>query len=174
MHIVIAVLGVVGAVAFWWYRVKYMGQAANEAVDAAQRAVGLYRRKSFKHKVEASTIDAIQDPGIAAAVLLTAIALAKGPLTANEEATITTAMRDVMGVAKPEEEMVFAKWAASDVADLNSLVSRLSKVWTEKLGLPERRELYDLATRVASLEGEPDDLVLAALRKLKERLAFQS
>jgi hypothetical protein len=47
-------------------------------------------------------------------------------------------------------------------------------VWTEKLDLPERRQLYGLAKTVASLEHEPDDVLLSALQRLKDRLALQT
>jgi uncharacterized tellurite resistance protein B-like protein len=172
MHVLLAVLGVLGAGAFWWYRMKYLGQAAGEVVDTADRIRGAYRRKQFKKKADAATIDAIADPRTAATVLLVAIASADGPLGAEHEAAIKDAMVRVMAVDKPEEELIFAKWAATDVADLNGLVSRLAKVWTAKLDMPERQELYDLAQGIATLDGPADDVRLSALRRLKDRLGL--
>jgi hypothetical protein len=174
MHVLLAVLGVLGAGVCWWCRVQYLARTAGDAVDTAQRLRGLYRRKRFKRKADASTIDAIADPRTAGTVLLVAIATANGPMSVAAEAAIRDAMRDVMSVEKPEEEMVFAKWASADVVDLNSLVSRLSKLWTERLDLPERHQLYGLAKRIASLEHEPDDVLLSALQRLKDRLALQA
>ena len=34
MHILLAILGIMGAAAFWWYRFKYMSEAAGEGADA--------------------------------------------------------------------------------------------------------------------------------------------
>ena len=68
MHILLAVLGVLGVAAFWWYRVKYVGQAAGELVDAAERARGAFRRRQFRKKADTATIDAIDDPRTAATV----------------------------------------------------------------------------------------------------------
>jgi len=174
MHVLVAILGVLGAGAFWWFRFKNIGRAAGEVVDTAERVRGAYRRLQFKKKADAATIDAIGDPRTAAAVLLVALASADGPLTGAHEEAIKSAMRDVLEVAKPDEELFFAKWAAADVADLNSLVTRLSKVWTEKLDMKERRQLYDLASTVAAIDGPPDDLRLSALQRLRDRLGLGS
>jgi len=170
MHILIAILGVLGIAAFWYYRMKSVSGAAEEIIDAAERARGAFRRKRFKNKAEAATIDAIKDPRTAATVLLVAIASADGRMSEKAETAIREAMQNVFEVEKPEEELIFAKWAAADVVDLNNLVTRLGRVWVEKLDLDERRQLYELAVRIASVEREPDDLMLSALQRLRDRL----
>ena len=172
MHILLAVLGVLGAGAFWWYRMKYMGQAAGEIVDAAERARGAFRRRQFRKKADAATIDAIQDPRTAAVVLLVAIASATGRMTDAQEGAIKNAMRQTLAVEDPEEELVFAKWAAADVVDITNLISRLSRVWTAKLSMAERLELYDLAKKISALEAEPDDAMLSSLQRLRDRLGI--
>jgi hypothetical protein len=172
MPVLLAIIGVLGAGAFWWYRMKYLGQAAGEIVDAAERARGAYRRRQFRKKADAATIDAIADPRTAAVVFLVALSSADGPLTPAHEAAIRDAMTGVMSVEKPDDELVFAKWAAADVADLNALVSRLSRLWVARLDMPERQELYDLACSIAALEGPPDDVQISALRRLKDRLGL--
>jgi uncharacterized tellurite resistance protein B-like protein len=174
MHVLIAVLGILGAGACWWCRVHYLAKTAGEVVDTAQRLRGVYRRKQFKRKADASTIDAIDDPRTAATVLLVAMASADAAISSAEEAAIRDAMRTIMAVKKPEEELIFAKWAAADVVDLNSLIARLSRVWTAKLDAAERRQLYDVAKKIAALENEPDDLMLSALQRLKDRLILQA
>jgi len=174
MHILLAVLGILGAGAFWWYRIKYMGQAADEIVDTAQRARGAFKRRQFRKKVDAATIDAIDEPRTAAAVLLVAMASNGGRMSDVQEQFIADAMRRVMSVENPAEELVFAKWAAADVVDLTNLVSRLSRVWTTKLNMAERLELYDLARKVSALEGEPDDAMISSLQRLRDRLGIAS
>jgi uncharacterized tellurite resistance protein B-like protein len=171
MHVLVAILGVLGLGAFWYYRMKSVSGAAEEIIDVAERARGAFRRKRFKNKAEAATIDAIKDPRTAATVLLVAIASADGRMSDKTEAAIREAMKTVE-VEKPEEELIFAKWAAADVVDLNNLVSRLGRVWVEKLDLDERRQLYELAVRIASVEREPDDLMLSALQRLRDRLGL--
>ena len=104
---------------------EYMGQAAGEIVDSAERARGTFRRRLFRKKADAATIDAIDDPRTAAAVLLVAIASADGHrMTDAQEATIKDAMRKTMDVENPEEGLVFARWAAADVVDADTLFTK--------------------------------------------------
>jgi hypothetical protein len=77
-----------------------------------------------------------------------------------------------MGAENPDEDLIFARWAAADVADLNSLISRLSRVWNARLSAAERRDLYDLAGEIAALDGRPDDGTMSALRHLENRLGL--
>ena len=72
MHIVLAVVGLIGAAAFWWYRLKYMSDAANEAVDAVGRVQGHFRRGKLRKKSALAPISAIDDPVIAAATIMAA------------------------------------------------------------------------------------------------------
>src|SRR3712207_5799239 len=151
MHIVLAVLGALGAGAFWWYRMKMIGGAAKDIADAAGKARGAYRRHQFKKKADAATLDAIDDPRLAAMVLFAAIATSDSPMSTAQESAIVESARNVLGVDNPQEDLVFAKWAVADVADINSLVTRLSKLWTARLDMSERAQLYALAKQIAEL-----------------------
>ena len=92
-------------------------------------------------------------------------------MTAASERQIRAAMQAI-SVDRPEEELVFAKWATSEVADLNNLVSRLSRIWTARLNPEERRDLYTMVRRVALADGALDDLRLSAFKKLHDRLGL--
>jgi hypothetical protein len=151
---------------------RYLSQTAAEVVDSAERLRGAYRRRQFRKKADAAAIDAISDPRTAATVMLVALASVDGPLSPEAEEKIKGSMRCLMGVDNPDEDLIFAKWAAADVADLNSLASRLSRVWNARLSAAERRDLYDLAAEVAALEGPPDATAASALRHLENRLGL--
>ena len=172
MHVLVLVLGLVGAGACWWCRMRYLGRTAAEVVDSAERLRGAYRRRQFRKKADAAAIDAISDPRTAAAVMLVALASVDGPLSPDAEDKIKASMRRLMAADNPDEDLIFAKWAAADVADLNSLVSRLSRVWNARLSAAERRDLYDLAGEIAALNGRPDDAATSALRHLENRLGL--
>ena len=172
MHVLLAVLGLLGAGACWWCRARYLAQAAAEVIDAAERARGFVRRRQFRKKAEASTISAIEDPRSAAVVLMVGIASSDGAMTEGSEREIRAAMRDLLALDRPEEELVFAKWATAGLADLNNLIARLAPLWTSRLTVQERLALYERVRRVAVADGPPDDLRLSALRKLRDRLGL--
>ena len=73
MHIVLAVLGLLGGGLFWWYRLKVLGEAAGDFIDGAGRARGYFRRRRIWTQAEHSPLTAIEDPVLAAATLIFAI-----------------------------------------------------------------------------------------------------
>ncbi len=83
------------------------------------------------------------------------------------------AAREIFQLENPEGELVFAKWAVAEVADINSLVTRLSKLWTARLDMSERGQLYELATQISEMDGEPDPINISALRRLHDRLGLK-
>lgn len=70
MHIVLAVLGILGGGLFWWYRMKVLGEAASELIDSAGRARGYFRRRKIRKMAEHSPLTAIEDPVLAAATVI--------------------------------------------------------------------------------------------------------
>jgi hypothetical protein len=81
MPFLIAVLGIVGAAAVWWYRVKYMSQAAGEVADAIGRVKGSLRRGKLRKKAALAPVAAIDDPVTAAATVIMAIAAEEVPVS---------------------------------------------------------------------------------------------
>src|SRR5688572_21944416 len=102
MHVVVLILGLVGAGACWWCRMRYLSQTAAEVVGSAERLRGAYRRRQFRKKADAAAIDAISDPRTAAAVMLVALATVDGPLSPNAEEKIKASMRPLMGADNPD------------------------------------------------------------------------
>ena len=58
MHILLAVLGIMGAAAFWWYRIKYMSEAAGEVADTVGRVRGKMRRDKLRKKAAVAPVAA--------------------------------------------------------------------------------------------------------------------
>ena len=88
MHILLAVFGILGVAAFWWYRLKMMNDAANDAADVIGRVRGNIRRKRIRHQNEMSPLTAIDDPVVAAATLISAMVSDDVPLTPEREAAL--------------------------------------------------------------------------------------
>lgn len=159
---------IIGA-AVWYFR--FRGPAAiGDAVDAAGQLKGAYNRRKFRRKSEASTLTAIDDPGLAAAVYLASLADAGPGLGPEEEAAITAFLTDVVAYRDPAEALTFAKWASREVVDVDEVGRRLLPLWRERLSVEERREILAAATSLAAIRG-PDAAQTVALRRLKERLA---
>ncbi len=117
-------------------------------------------------------ISAIDDPIAGAAVMMIAICHERGPLKPESEAAIAKELRDTIGVADPTEPVTFAKWAAEHVTDANDVSRKLARLWIDRLGLDERRDLLGMVSRVAAAEGAPTPSQRVVIQKLRERLAL--
>ncbi len=172
MHIILGFLALLGGAAFWWWRMKAVGEAANEITDAAGRAVGKYKRYKFRKKVEDSPLEAVDDPLAAAVVMMLTVARERGPLLETTEAAIRRELTSRMGVDDPEEVLVFAKWVSGHVVDPNNVSMRYAKLWNAALSRPEREEFLGTVERVAAVEGPVTSAQTAVIAKLRERLGL--
>jgi len=170
MQILLALAGILGGVAFWWWRFKMVHEATSEMTDAAGRAWGKYKRHKFRKKVEASPIEAVDDPAAAAVVMMLAVAKEEGPLSPEAEAAIAKEARETMGVSDPTELMVFGKWVASHVEDANNVSLRYAKLWLNALNLDERRGLVAMVDRAVGATGPLTPSQLKKIAKLNDRL----
>jgi uncharacterized tellurite resistance protein B-like protein len=172
MHILLSVLGLVGAFGYYWFVVRNASNAVGEIADAAGRARGAYRRNQFRKKADAATISAIDDPRSAAVVMAVAVASADGDMTPEQDAALNEAMTTILRVSDPVEEMTFAKWAVREVSDPNNISMRLGRLWTSSLNMQERQELVDMVRAVASADGALSEVQREAIDRLRTRLAI--
>ncbi len=172
MHILIALAGIFGGLAFWWWRLKMMKEAADDVTDVAGRALGKYRRYKFRKKAESSAVEAVEDPLAAAAIMMIAVAQGETDLTPAAEKVIEQEVARAMGRDDPTELMVFAKWVARHVEDANNISLRYQKLWTRKLNRDELRDLVAMVRRAAEADGPASKRQLQQIDKLEQRLGL--
>jgi uncharacterized tellurite resistance protein B-like protein len=172
VHIVLGLLAVLGGAAFWWYRMRYISDAASEVHDMAGRAWGKYKRHKFRKKAESAPVESVEDPVAAAVVMMLAVAKTDGPLSAQSEQLIEKIAREEMAIDDTTELMTFAKWVDKHVHDANDVARRYSKLWGNALNMDERRELVDMVRRVAEADGAVSREKEITISRLRERLGF--
>ncbi len=172
MHILLAVLAILGGGAFWWFRMRNIADAASDVHDVAGKAWGKYKRAKFRKKVNDSPLEAVQDPMAAALVMLLSIAKADGPVTNRAETLITRFATEDMQADDATELLTFSNWVVGHVVDANDVARRYSKLWGNALNLEERRQFFEMARRVAEVDGAVTHTKEAILSRLKERLGF--
>ena len=172
MPYILAILGLIAGAGYWYWSLSRAGEAASHAVDLAQRARGAWRRKKFRDKANMSALTAIKDPVTAAAVMMVAIAEARGPIGPATEAAIRVELASVMQGKDVSETFIYAQWAARETGDPNTVSLKLAQLWKDTLSDDERRELAAMVGRVAERDGGPDALQREALSLLSRRLAL--
>lgn len=173
MHILMALVGILGVAAFWYWRVKAIKETADDVTDMAGRAWGNWKRYKFRKKAEAAPVEAVDDPVAAAVIMMMAIAAEEHPLTPVAETAIRNEVARTMGIADPTELMVFGKWVASHVEDANNVSLRYAKLWLRDLSQSEREDFLKMVRRVAAADGEVTARQQLKIAKLAERLAIK-
>lgn len=174
MPFLIAILGALGAAAFWWYRMKAMNDAAREVADVVGRVQGNIRRKKLRKQAALSPLTAIDDPVVAAATLITSIVSEDGPVLPQREAVIRDVISQIAdGPKKTDEAVVYAKWAASQIDDTTIVIDKLAPFLRERLDPHEREDLLQMINRVA--QGGEQRLKIQDQRvlRLRQKLGFE-
>lgn len=144
MHILLGLFSLIMFAAIWWYRIKYMSEAASEAADAIGRVQSKIRREKIRKKTAVAPVAAINDPLTAAATIMAAIASEDSVLSPDLEQSVRTQLERIETGKKLDEAMVYAKWASEQVATVTSVIDIAGKYLSEKLNEDEKLELIDM------------------------------
>ena len=169
-----AILAAIAGAAFWWWRIKAVGEVASDVHDVAGRLWGKHKRRKFLGKVNDSPLEVIDDPATAAVILMNVIASEDGVPGHIAESAIKKEVEDQMGISDSMEILTFGKWTASHAPDSNTVILRYGKMWSESLSIKEREDLLSMISRICDLPGATNPAANKTLRqtKLRQRLGL--
>ncbi len=172
-HLAMAIIGIilaaVAGIGVWYWRIKILGEAANDIADLAGRARGAYRMNRFKKKADGATLNAVDDPALAAAILLYAVANEDKASLYKSEPEIRRLMTPVVS-GNLDELLIYAQWAASEVIDPRNLVRRFKPLWLDRLTVAERQQLVGMAEAIIAQSPRPESGQLATIDTLRTTL----
>lgn len=173
MPILVVLLGILGAGAFWWYRLKMMNDAAQDVADVVGRVQGSIRRKKLRKQAALSPLTAIDDPVVAAATLIAAIVQEHGPLLPQREEVIRSVISEIADAKKTNEAVIYGKWAASQIDDATIVIDKLAPFLRDRLDPDERNDLLQMVDRAA--RGGEQRLQISDQRmlRLRQKLGFE-
>ncbi len=172
MHVVLAVLGLLGGGLFWWYRLKMLNEATGDIIDGAGRIRGYFRRRKIRMQAEHSPLTAIEDPILAAATLIFAIIAEDVLITDDHFDVARSVILDISNPRKADEAMIYAKWAFSQIGDTVIVIEKISPFLRQQLSELEKCELIDMVDDAASAVPVSQHYG-QRVRKLKQRLGLQ-
>lgn len=149
MPVLMFIVAALAGAAFWWWRIKAIGEAASEASNIAGRAWGKYKRRKFLGKVNDSPLAVIDDPASAAAILLYAMANEHGAIGPDIEELIRNEVVSTIAPQDVTELLTFSKWTAAHATDANSVILRYGDIWRNQLSTVEKEGLVAMVKRVA-------------------------
>jgi hypothetical protein len=168
------ILGLIAAAAFWYWRIKAVGEVASEVHDVAGRLWGKHKRRKFLGKVNDSPLEVIDDPATAAVILMNVIANEDGVPGHIAEAAIAKEVAETMKITDATEILTFGKWTASHASDSHNVILRYGKLWAENLSVREREEFLNMISRICDLPGSTSQAAARTLRqtKLRQRMGL--
>ncbi len=170
MHILLALVGILGAAAFWWYRLRNISEAASEIADVAGRVRGTIRRRNLRNKAAQSPFTAIDNPVVGGATIMIAIATECGRFDANAEQALREGLAAVAGPELIDEAVVYGKWATGQVAEASTAVKLVSPLVASRLTMQEREEFLAMTAGAARAGGADEAMLREQLRRLRQQL----
>jgi hypothetical protein len=169
-----AILAAIAGAAFWYWRIKAVGEVASDVHDAAGRLWGKHKRKKFLGKVNDSPLEVIDDPATAAVILMNVITTEDGIPGHIAEAAIKKEVEESMKIEDSMELLTFGKWTAAHATDSSNVILRYGKLWAENLSVKEREEFLSMIARICDLPGATSQPAARTLRqsKLRQRLGL--
>lgn len=140
MHNLILIIGVLSALAVWWFRLRMIGRAAGDVGQVAGRMRAGLRRRSARRRAADESLAGIEDPVTGAATVLVAMAADEIPLTPRDEKAIRSAL---LAVATPEEAdgaLEYGKWVNTQIDDPAVVIDRLAPLFKARLNPRQRAE----------------------------------
>ena len=160
MPALIAMLGLLAAAAYWYFRMRDVGRAGSDALDQLGRARGAVRRSRMRRKVEESPVMAIDDPVIAAVSLLCMLAATQHPLTPREEGAIRRQAGRIAVGEFLDEAVTYGRWLHRQGLDGPKAIRLLAGPLNDWL---DDGQMAELGEMIDGLEAD-DDLITSKPR----------
>ncbi|MCZ4282952.1 TerB family tellurite resistance protein [Kiloniella laminariae] len=173
MHILLAILGALGGLAYFIWRVRATTTAARDVIEAADDIRSAARRVGYSRKLKANPLDQVDDNRLAAAGIMAAFARMDGDYTRDQlDAIRAECERTFAANAKEAAEIAgHARWLMEQSSNRDEAIRRLSKNLRSSLTVTEKRDLLSMVERIARIEGNTlSDLQTEALARLKKSL----
>lgn len=171
MPYLIALLGLIGGLGFWYYRFMLAKDAASELLNMADDVRLAARRFGFKRRNNQNPIDAIEDPRLSAVGLLVVIAEEDGAMSQQELEAIQFQARKVFKCSAEEaaELLAFGRWIANLSPNRSETARRLARRTVGIGGNSIIDDLNAMIRAVATTDGrEPGGEALQAIDRLKQ------
>lgn len=172
MHILVAVVSVLGIIGIILWRLHMAAEAAKGLVETANDARGLFRRWRWQRKLASNPLDLIADPREAAVAMMVAVAQSDGAMTDRERQVILAELVARIGATEQQAEELLAhgRWLTRDVRDIDHCLDKLAPLIKRQCSPDQTRDVLEMLYSVASVEGRPGEIEGAALARVARAL----
>ncbi len=168
MPVILAILSALTVAGIWYYRMQAARDAADTLLDAANDVRLAARRFGFRMRNKTHPADCVDDPRVAAAGIVLAIAAMDSDLTQAEIDTLSIQCQSKFGIepGEAEEIITLGRWLITQCVNKDEAVRRLTRRVVEKAGPEAAPDLLEMIAKVAG-DGLADDRAQDALATIK-------
>jgi len=168
MHIVLGILAFLGGIGVLIYRLNQASDGVKQAGEAVHEVASFVRRSRWKNRARVDVIKEIDEPPLAATVMMIAIAQAAGSISQAHISQISANIKKYFQLPKSEEQQLFgeARWLVGDATDPNTTIGRVRGAIDSGCNESEKRELIQMLVSVARAEGQATDIQQEAITNL--------
>jgi uncharacterized tellurite resistance protein B-like protein len=151
----LGVLAILGLALLIWWRIRD-ARRAGDGPDASGTDVRLnVRRLMHGRSGEAHPADAVDDPRLAAAGVVVAVATMDGPISQAEIGRMKRAAQETFEISEREalDVLSFGRWIAGECATNGEAVRRLSRIVLRTAGPEAGPDLVRMIEEVATAGG---------------------
>jgi uncharacterized tellurite resistance protein B-like protein len=172
MHILVAIIGVLGAIGYVLYRLSIAAEATKEVVESAKDAGSMVRRWGWRRKFAKDPLDFATDPREATVALMAALAQSDGAMTERERGIILDRTVHMTGgtAVHAEELLAHGRWMVRDSRDLNRCFAKLTPLLRQGCTREQMDDVLAMLDDVAHADGAPGPIQLEAISRLRRAL----
>ena len=164
----VALLAVLGGI---FYLVWRANNAVKSVKELDRDTKGLQRHvRNTAENLIGTKLRRVQDPRLAATILMLQLVRTGSPVTAAEKTKIMELMEDPLRIANIEAIFVRAWSYTEQNRAFSPIADELVPLLRHKLTPDERLELIDMLRKVANAYNEASELQIEAMNRLKRRL----
>ena len=177
MHIIVALIGFLGFLAVWYWRLKMLRDVAQDGRKVVETVANLPRKMRFKNKSGKGGLGVVDDPREAAAILMLEIAQARGTLTERQEAIIRGEIMHHFEFQEGDANALLtqAGWLSRNAGASHVVMSKMTDFVRNSPGM-SNKELVDLdgmLVAISEAEGDPTESQLDLLTIYREKTGLR-
>lgn len=177
MHVIVALMGFLGFLAVWYWRLKALHQVTKDGRKVVETVTNLPRKMRFKNKSGKGGLGVVDDPREAAAILMLEIAQARGTLTERQEAIIRGEIMHHFEFQESDANALLtqAGWLSRNAGASHVVMSKMTDFVRNSPGM-SGKELVDLdgmLVAISEAEGDPTESQLDLLTIYREKTGLR-
>ena len=177
MQFIAILLGFLGFIAVWYWRIKAMQEVAKDGRKVVETVTNLPRKMRFKTKSGKGGLAVVDDPREAATILMLEIAQARGTLTERQEAAIRGEVMHHFEFTEEDANALIgqAGWLSRNGGASHVVMSKMTDFVRQSPGM-SRKELVDLdgmLVTISEAEGDPTDSQMDLLTIYRDKTGLR-